>query len=99
MRDIGCAYLVAVGGLLWLWRDSQAWRAAMAGTAFLVLHALVHPGEMVFGTFDLHHLLRDLPGVFLIPAFALWLSWPRRMTSNKKNPHAEMARTASARRL
>ncbi|HYD61440.1 MAG TPA: hypothetical protein VEC35_13830 [Noviherbaspirillum sp.] len=100
VRDIGCAYLVAAGGLFWLWRDPQAWRAAIAGSAFLVLHALVHVGEMVFGSFDLHHLLRDLPGVFLIPVFAVWLSWPRTSSiSTKENPYAEMARTAPARRF
>jgi hypothetical protein len=102
VRDIGCAYLVAAGGLAWMWRDPQAWRAAMAGSAFLALHALVHVGEMIAGGFDVHHLhylLSDLPGVFLIPAFALWLSWPQRVTSTKENMYAEMARTASARRL
>lgn len=98
VRDIGCAYLVAAGGLVWMWRDPQAWRAAMAGSVFLTLHALVHVGEMIAGGFDLHHLLRDLPGVFLIPVFALWLSWPRHIVS-KEHAYAEMVRTASARRF
>jgi len=99
VRDIGCAYLVSAGGLVWMWRDPQAWRAAMAGSVFLALHALVHLGEMVAGTFDLHHLLRDFAGVFLIPVLALWLSWPPRTYLTKENRHAEMARTASTRRV
>jgi len=95
VRDIGAAYLVAALGFAWMWRDPQAWRAALAGSGFLTLHALVHVGEMLAGSFDLHHLLRDLPGVFLLPVAALWLSWP----STKEIPHAEMVRPASARRV
>ncbi|HYC41556.1 MAG TPA: hypothetical protein VEB70_01060 [Noviherbaspirillum sp.] len=87
VRDIG-AYLVAAGGFPWMWKDWQAWRAALAGTAFLAIHALIHLGEMLTGGFDLHHLVRDLPGVFLLPVFALWLSLP----STKENTHAEMVR-------
>jgi hypothetical protein len=100
VRDIGCAYLVAAGGFFWLLRDTRAWPAALAGSVFLILHALVHVGEMLAGTIDLHHLLRDLPGVFLLPVFALWLAWPgRRIFSSKENHHVEMDRTAPARRL
>jgi len=95
VRDIGAAYLVAAGGFAWMWRDPQAWRAALAGSGFLTLHALVHVGEMIAGSFDLHHLLRDLPGVFLIPVFALWLSRPH----TKEINHAEMVHPAPARRL
>jgi len=95
VRDIGAAYLVAAGGFLWMWRDARAWPAAVAGAAFLALHALVHVGEMLAGSFDPHHLVRDLPGVFLLPVFALWLSRPH----TKDNHHAEMAHPAPARRL
>ena len=95
VRDIGAAYLVAAGGFLWMWKDCQAWRAALAGSAFLAIHALIHLGEMLMGSFDLHHLLRDLPGVFLLPVLALWLS----LTPTKENNHAEMVRPAPTRRL
>jgi hypothetical protein len=95
VRDIGAAYLIAAGGFLWMWRDPQAWRAALAGSAFLAMHALVHVGEMIVGSFDIHHLLRDLPGVFLLPVFALWLSRP----STQEIHHAQMVRPPSARRL
>lgn len=82
VRDIGAAYLVAAGGFVWLWRDPRAWPAAMTGSAFLVLHALVHIGEMLFQHFDAHHLLRDLPGVFLLPVVALWLARPAKPVSS-----------------
>ena len=97
VRDIGCAFLVAAGGLLWLQLDARAWPAAIAGSAFLALHALVHAGEMAFIHFDLRHLLRDLPGVFLPPVIALWLSWPRPVLKEKN--HAQMDRTAASRRV
>lgn len=98
VRDIGAAYMIAGISFAWLWRNAAAWPAALAGSGFLVVHALVHAGEMLIATIDAHHLLRDLPGVFLLPVFAVWLAWPRHH-STKENQHAEMARTASARRL
>jgi hypothetical protein len=101
IRDIGCAYLVTGGTFVWLWRDfERVWPAALAGSAFLMLHALVHIGEAAAGTLDLHHLARDLPGVFLLPILALWLAWPRSRTlPPKENFDAAMDSTASARRL
>lgn len=100
VRDIGAAYLVAGGGLFWLWRNPRAWPAAMAGSAFLILHALVHVGEGVAGMLDWHHVARDLPGVFLMPLVALWLAWPREDGfSTKEKSNATMDRTAPARRL
>lgn len=100
VRDIGAAYLVAGLAFAWLWRTPTAWPAAFSGCTFLALHALVHVGEMLAGTIDPHHLLRDLPGVFLIPLAALWLAWPaHRFHSPKEDHHAEMDRTAAARRI
>lgn len=98
VRDIGAAYVIAGLGFAWLWRNACAWPAALAGSAFLAVHALVHAGEMLVGSIDAHHLLRDLPGVFLLPVLAAWLAWPRQPPT-KENQHAEMARAASARRL
>lgn len=100
VRDIGAAYLIAGAAFAWMWRNAKAWPAALAGGAFLALHALVHVGEMLAGTIDPQHLLHDLPGVFLLPVFALWLAWPgRSLHSTKEEYHAEMDRTAPARRL
>lgn len=97
VRDIGCAYLVSGAALLWLARAASAWPAALAGSAFLLLHAGVHLGEAAFGLADAPHLLRDFPGVFLVPVLSLWLAWPR--TLIKENHHVTMDRTAPARRL
>lgn len=80
VRDIGCAYLCAGAAFAWLSRDPRAWPAALTGSAFLLLHALVHVAEAVSGTFSLSHFLRDLPGVFLLPLAAAWLAWPVRET-------------------
>jgi uncharacterized protein YjeT (DUF2065 family) len=100
VRDIGAAYLAAGGGLLWLCRDPRAWPAAIAGSAFLSLHAMVHVGEAMAGALDWPHLARDLPGVFLVPIIALWLAWPRHEGfSTKENSNATMDRAAPARRL
>ena len=99
VRDIGCAYLVSGVSLMWLARDARKWPAAIAGTAFLLLHAGVHVGEAVAGTLSSQHLARDLPGVFLFPFLALWLSWPRRTDATKENFDVTMDRTAAARRL
>jgi uncharacterized protein YjeT (DUF2065 family) len=42
VRDIGAAYLVAGGALIWFAIDPRARAAALAGAAFFALHALVH---------------------------------------------------------
>lgn len=89
VRDIGCAYLCAGAAFAWLSRDSRAWPAALTGSAFLLLHALVHVGEATTGTFSMSHFLRDLPGVFLLPLAALWLAWPgRQVYSADVHPRA-----------
>src|ERR1700677_2366352 len=73
VRDIGCAYLMAGATLAAFAVDARARPAALAGGAFLALHALVHLWDMASGREDLHHFVQDLPGVFLPPAIALWL--------------------------
>lgn len=98
VRDIGCAYLVSGIGLLWLARSAVAWPAALAGSVFLLLHALVHLGEALAGTLEPHHLLRDFPGVFLVPILALWLAWPRSL-STKENYDVTMDSTTPTRRV
>lgn len=97
VRDIGSAYLVAGVAFFWLRRDARAWPAALAGSAFLALHGMVHLGEAAAGIMDLHHLALDAPAVLLLPIFALWLAWPR--SSTKENHDATMDHTAPARRL
>jgi len=79
VRDIGCAYLVTGAALIWFARDPRARGAALAGGAFLALHALVHLGDVASGHEAVRQLISDLPAVFVPPALALWLAWPRPM--------------------
>ena len=99
-RDIGAAYLVAGAALVWFALDVRARAAALAGGAFLALHAALHIGEALAGG-HAAHLLRDLPGVFLPPALVLWLAWPRRRADNSRrsNRHEKLADPAFDRRL
>lgn len=101
VRDIGAAYLVAGAAFVWLARDpARARAAALAGAAFLLLHAGVHIGETIAGTMHLHHLLGDLPTVFLTPVLAVWLARKHLSESTtKENRHVTMDRQAPARRV
>lgn len=79
IQDIGCAYIIAGLGLLWLARSPRrAWPAALAGGAFLTLHALVHVQDTLAGREHVHRLLTELPTVFLPAILAVWLAWPPR---------------------
>jgi hypothetical protein len=83
VRDIGCAYLVCGGAFLWLARDAAARPAAWIVAIFLTLHALTHVWDGLAGRETIEHLLADIPGVFLLPALALWLTWPRRSVARR----------------
>jgi uncharacterized protein YjeT (DUF2065 family) len=98
VRDIGVAYLVAGATLIWFAFDLTARPAALAGTAFLALHALVHLWDAAAGREHAHQLLVDLPTVFLPPALALFLARPRSV-ANKENRHDQMVAAATDRRL
>lgn len=81
VRDIGCAYLVSGGALIWLARDVRAWPAAMLAGLFLGLHAGTHVWDALAGREELTQLIVDLPDVFLPPVLVLWLSWRARTPS------------------
>lgn len=98
VRDIGVAYLVAGAALCWFALDLAARPAALAGAAFLALHALVHLWDAAAGREHAHQLLVDLPTVFLPPALALFLAWPRSI-ANKENRHDQMVAAATDRRV
>jgi len=83
VRDIGCAYLVCGGSFAWLLREARAWPAAAAASAFLVLHALTHVWDSLAGREDLPRLLGDVPGVFVVPALALWLLYTQPRTGSE----------------
>ena len=105
LRDVGAAFLVAGGGLLWYARDARAWPAALASAGFLAFHALIHLWDGLAGRERPVHLAHDLPLLFGVAALALWLAWPRRdpksaVKGNDNAEHnAEMADRAEARRL
>ena len=77
VRDIGAAYLVAGMSLPWFAINPMVRPAAVAGTAFLALHAIVHLWDATAGREHVHQLLTDIPTVFLPPALAIWIVWPR----------------------
>ena len=81
VMDIGVAFLVTAGGLGWYAaRPREGWPAAVAGAAFLVLHAIIHlvgafsgsPGH--HGGGGLADLIRDFPGVYLPALLAAWVA-------------------------
>ena len=61
LRDIGAAYLVAGATLPWFAVNRAARPAALAGAAFLALHALIHLWDAAAGREHAHQLLIDLP--------------------------------------
>ena len=88
VRDVGAIYLLGGLAFLWLTRSAKARGAALMAAGFLALHALTHFGE-VLASGHWSHLARDVPGVYLPPALALWLTLthPR----PKENRHASVA--------
>ncbi len=76
VRDIGGAYLMAGGALIWFALDARARAAALASAAFLALHALVHLGDAIAGREPLDHVMADLPTIYLSALIALWIAWP-----------------------
>ena len=84
VRDIGAAYLVAGGTLVWFAIDRAARPAALAGAAFLAIHAAIHVWDAAAGREHAHQLLADLPAVFLPPALAIWIAWPPASLARKK---------------
>lgn len=77
VRDIGCAFVAAGAGLLWLWRNPRAWPAALIACVFLGLHALTHVWDLLAGREELSHFAIDTVLVVIPAIWALWLSWPR----------------------
>ena len=84
VRDVGAAYLVAGGTLVWFAIDRAARPAALAGAAFLAIHAAIHVWDAAAGREHAHQLLVDLPAVFLPPALAIWIAWPPGSLARKK---------------
>jgi hypothetical protein len=98
VRDIGAAYLVAGGALLWFACDKKARAAAIAGAAFLALHALVHVVDAAAGREALRQFALDIPPVIL-PGLLVFTLARRRPTSKEEKRHDPMADGAADRRL
>lgn len=77
VRDIGGAFFVAGGGLAWFAFDTRAWSAALAGAAFLTLHAQMHVWDGFAGCESASHLAHDLPILIALALAALWAAGPR----------------------
>jgi hypothetical protein len=74
VQDIGAAFLVAGLALAArAWRPAY-WPAAVAGSAFLAAHALIHLATIVTG--QDHHTAIDLIAVVLPSALALYSAFP-----------------------
>jgi hypothetical protein len=101
LRDIGCAFMVAGAAFAWLARDRRAWPAALAGAAFLALHALVHVWDGLAGREAPEHLALDLPLTLGLAALALWLARPPRARRPARNgrPTAEPYGPETGRRV
>ena len=81
VRDIGCAFVAAGAGLIWLSRNARAWPAALIGSLFLGLHALTHVWDLLAGHEELAHFAIDTVLVIIPALWALRLSWPREKLS------------------
>ncbi len=77
VRDIGCAYLASGGALAWFLYDARARGGALAGAAFLALHALVHLWDVSAGRESLATMKLDLPDIYMPALLALWIAWPQ----------------------
>ena len=100
VRDIGAAHLVA-GVTLAVWfaiDKAKLDRRRSPVRRSLPLHALVHLWDAAAGRAHAHQLHVDLPAVFLPPALAIWIAWPRRQANEEKS-HDRMVSAAADRRL
>jgi uncharacterized protein YjeT (DUF2065 family) len=99
IRDIGAAFVVAGGSMVWFARDARARPAALACAAFFALHALVHLSDAIAGRESIDQAVRDLPTVYLDALVALWIAWPISTPAKEEGRDAQMVVTAADRRL
>ena len=99
IRDIGAAFLVAGGSLVWFARDARARPAALACAAFFVLHALVHLTDAITGRESIYQAGHDLPTVYLGALLALWIAWPISKLAKEEERDAQVVVKAADRRL
>ena len=74
VRDIGMAYIVTAGGLVWFARAPvAAWPALVGSALFLTLHASIHVFDATCSASGLADTFRDFPGVYLPALASVWL--------------------------
>ncbi len=79
VRDIGMAYLVTTGGLVWwVWRPAQGWPTLVGAAAFLIAHAVIHVFDASCGRNLLADLIRDFAGVYLPALATAWIALANR---------------------
>jgi hypothetical protein len=74
VQDIGAAFLVAGLALAARAWQPRYWPAAVAGSAFLAAHALIHFAAIVAG--QDHHATTDLIAIVLPSALAVFSAFP-----------------------
>jgi hypothetical protein len=80
VQDVGLAFLAASLGLCALAWRATLWPAALAGSAFLVFHALLHLWGLAHG--HSRTAVFDLVAIVAPAALALFVSWPRKGDAN-----------------
>ncbi len=98
VRDIG-AFLVTGVSLVWFALDVRARVAAMAGAAFMTLHALVHVADAMAGREALSRAVFDVPAIYLSALIAIWIAWPQSTPATEDKIDDQMAVTAADRRI
>jgi uncharacterized protein YjeT (DUF2065 family) len=99
ISDIGAAFLVAGGSLVWFACDARARPAALACAAFFTLHALVHLSDAIAGRESIYQAARDLPTIYLGAVLALWIAWPTSTSVKEDKTDAQMVVTAADRHV
>ena len=99
IRDIGAAFLVAGGSLVWFARDARARPNALTSAAFFTLHALVHLSDAITGRESIYQAVHDLPTVYLGAPLALWIAWPISSLAKEEERDAQVVVKAADRRL
>lgn len=82
VRDIGLAYLVAGGALVWS-EFGGTWRASLLGCLFIALHSALHVGETLEG----HHrdvIVNELLAVHLPAVLSIFVAFAQRAGARRE---------------